>query len=242
MKHLFSCIRFITIIPVGRSDLFEPQKMAPFFPVVGLFIGICLAMFDHLVSGLWPAPAAAVADVVFLLAITGAFHLDGLGDAADGLFSHRPKEKALVIMKDSRVGIMGLVAVVCVLALKWAGLAYLSEHRALALLVIPSLARAGMIFGIRFLPYGRPEGGTGHDFFEKPLTLQAFIWCLPPLFLALLMGWTGVVLILVAGGVITTILFYYRRQMGCITGDMLGAMTEFTEALLFFALAAGGIS
>jgi adenosylcobinamide-GDP ribazoletransferase len=242
MKHLFSAIRFITIVPVGRSDLFEPKNLIPFFPVVGLLIGVALALFDQLVLRVWPAPAAAVLDVVFLVVMTGAFHLDGLGDAADGLFSHRPREKALLIMKDSRVGIMGLVAVVCVLALKWAGLAHLGEQRMLALIVVPALARAGMIFGIRFLPYGRPEGGTGHSFFDEPLELKAFIWLLVPVGLSLLMGWRGILLILVFGGLTAATLLFYRRQMACVTGDMLGAMTEVSEAVLFLALAAGGIS
>jgi adenosylcobinamide-GDP ribazoletransferase len=70
-----------------------------------------------------------VLDVVLLAAITGAFHLDGLADMADGLYGQREREKALAIMKDSRVGAMGLVAVACVLLVKTVGLGSIDHAR-----------------------------------------------------------------------------------------------------------------
>ncbi len=78
-----SAIRFITILRIGKSGTFEPRGMVSFFPVVGLLVGILLALFDLAVSKLWAPPVAAILDVVFLAAVTGAFHLDGLGDSAD---------------------------------------------------------------------------------------------------------------------------------------------------------------
>jgi len=173
--------------------------------------------------------------------MTGAFHLDGLGDTADGLLGQRPIDKALVIMKDSRMGAMGLVAIVCALAIKWGGILGLESHRSLLLILVPAYARGGMIFGIRFLEYGRPGGGTGLDFFKEKLRNSAFWGLLLPVVLSFLLGWKAIWLNAGFAVIIVAILFYYKKRVGCVTGDMLGAITEITEAGLFLVLSSGGI-
>jgi len=233
MKKLISAIQFLTILPAGKPKIFDAKGMIPFFPVVGIILGLMVASFDRLALMLWPEQVVAVLDVIFLVVLTGSFHLDGLGDTADGLFGHRPKEKALAIMKDSRIGVMGLVAIVCVLAIKWGGIAGLGAHRSILLIIIPAYARGGILFGIKFLKYGRPEGGTGHAFFGETLRLSAFWGLLIPLSIAIFLGWTGLWLNFVFVIITALILFYYKRRIGCITGDMLGAMTETLEAVLF---------
>lgn len=233
MKRLIAALQFLTIIPLGKSAIYDPKGMVPFFPVAGIVVGALLSIFDTVALRFWPEPVTAVLDVVFLVVITAALHLDGLGDTADGLMGHRSREKALMIMKDSRIGAMGLVAVVCALAVKWAGIMHLEAHRTLLLVLVPAFARSGMVFGIRFLKYGRPEGGTGYDIFGEPLKLSAFWGMLIPVLLSVFLGWRGFWLNVAFAVIIVTIIFYYKKRMGCITGDMLGAMTEVTEALLF---------
>ena len=240
MRGLISATRFMTILPLRKPDVFDSKGMAQFFPVVGIIAGALVAAFDFAVSGLWPKPVVALLDVILLVVVTGAFHVDGLGDAADGLLGHRPKEKALAIMKDSRIGAMGLVAIVCGLSIKWAGIASLNTHRHLLLIIIPAYARGGQLFGIRFLQYGRPDGGTGHALFDSTLKLSAFWGLLIPVALSLLLGWRGVWLIVVFGIITAAILLYYKKRIGCITGDMLGAMTEVTESMLFLLVSIGG--
>ncbi len=241
MKSFIAALQFITILPCGKPAPFEPQKMIPFFPIVGLLLGIVLAVFDQAALRLWSPTTAAVLDVVLLIIMTGAFHLDGLGDAADGLLGQRPKDKALVIMKDSRIGAMGLVAIVCGLAIKWGGILGLESHRSLLLILVPAYARGGMLFGIRFLEYGRPGGGTGLDFFKEKLRNSAFWGLLLPVVLSFLLGWKAIWLNAGFAVIIIAILFYYKKRVGCITGDMLGAITEITEAGLFLVLSIGGI-
>jgi len=240
MNHLRAAISFFTILPVGKPTSFKPDAMVPLFPMVGLIIGGLLALFDVLVTRIWPNPVGAVLDVIFLVVITGAFHLDGLGDTADGIFSHRSRERVLEIMKDSRLGTMGLAAIVCVLAAKWGGLAAIDHHRFITLMIIPAYARASVIFGIRYLKYGRSEGGTGTDFFKAPLPFSSFSWVLLPVFLSIFLGMKCLFINAVFFGVVTGIIFFYKRQLNCITGDMLGAMVEVTETVLFLTMAAGG--
>ena len=153
MKKLIATLQFLTILPLGKSVDFQPVKMISFFPVAGLVIGIILALADQIFLVLWSPNVAALLDVVMLVLITGALHIDGLGDAADGILGHRPREKALLIMKDSRIGVMGLVCILCGLSIKWAGIAGIDAHRSLLLIIIPAYARGGMIFGIKFLKY-----------------------------------------------------------------------------------------
>ncbi len=240
MRHFISAIQFITIIPMGRTDSFEPIKMIPYFPIVGLFLGLLTAVFDQLTTAVWSEPVASLLDVLFLAVLTGAFHLDGLGDSADGLLGQRPREKALRIMKDSRLGTMGLVAILFGLALKWGGISGLSANRAMLLVIVPAYARAGMLFGMRFLEYGRPDGGTGLDFFKHKLELTAF-WGLAPLALmSLFLGWLGFWLNLSFVSLTYLLIRYYKRRVGCVTGDMLGAMAEVLEAGLFLMVSVGG--
>ena len=233
MKRLIAALQFLTIIPLGKSAIYDPKGMIPFFPIVGLIIGGLLSIFDHVALSFWPPPVTAVLDVVLLAVITAALHIDGLGDTADGLMGHRSREKALVIMKDSRIGVMGLVAIVCALAVKWGGIMHLNDHRMLLLLLVPAYSRSAMIFGIRFLEYGRPDGGTGYDLFDEPLKLSAFQWILIPVILSIFLGWKGLWLNISFAFISALIILYYRKRMGCITGDMLGAITEVTESLLF---------
>jgi adenosylcobinamide-GDP ribazoletransferase len=203
-------------------------------------VGLGTALFDRIASHLWNEPVVALLDVALLALLTGAFHLDGLGDTADGLFSQRPKERALAIMKDSRIGAMGMVAIVFGLALKWGGIAGLAENRSLLLIMVPAYARGGALFGIRYLDYGRSGEGIGLVFFQKELPLLSFWGLGLPIFMSVFLGWKGLWLNLAFGIITATILWYYQKRLGCVTGDMLGAMIEITESTLFLLASIGG--
>jgi adenosylcobinamide-GDP ribazoletransferase len=135
---------------------------------------------------------------------------------------------------------MGLVAILATLSIKWAGITGLDDNRALFLIVVPALARGSLLFGFRFLPYGRPEGGTGFDFFERKPGFAAFRGLALVIVLTFSLGWQAIWLLLCFAGITAGLVAYYRRRMGCITGDMLGAMTEINEAGLFLLASMGG--
>jgi adenosylcobinamide-GDP ribazoletransferase len=244
LSDLKSAILFITILPAGKDMVYSPMGMIRFFPLVGLIIGAILAIGDLLFSRLWTEPVVAVLDMFILIVVTGAFHIDGLGDTADGLFSHRSKQRALEIMKDSRTGMMGLVAVISILTIKLAGIYSLKLSQApsetlIFLFIIPSFARSGMLFGIKTLDYGRKDtGGTGLDLFEDAITGKDFIWLILPCVISLFSGIKGPFLILLFIITVFLITVFYKKKMGCVTGDMLGAMTEVTEAVLFLGAGA----
>jgi adenosylcobinamide-GDP ribazoletransferase len=240
MEQFRAAIQFMTVLPAGKAADFNPTAMVAWFPVVGFLVGGIVAAADVLACRLWGAAAASALDVVVLAAVTGALHLDGLGDTADGLFSHRPPARMLEIMKDSRIGVMGVVAIVSVLALKWAGISGLSAGRTLGLVLVPALGRSAILVAMLCLDYGRAEGGTGRPFFAQRPGIRQFWAVGAALGLALVLGRRG--LFLVAGFLLLTaaVVCYYKIRLGCVTGDMLGAITEVTEAGLFLAASAGG--
>jgi adenosylcobinamide-GDP ribazoletransferase len=238
MRNFVSALQFITILPLGKAQVFDPPKMVPYFPLVGILLGLLVAGFDMVVTKFWAPPVAALLDVILLAVLTGAFHLDGLGDAADGLLSFRSRDEALEIMKDSRIGTMGLIAILFGLALKWSGIAGLDFHRSILLIIIPAYARAGILFGTRFLPYGR-SNGTGRPFFDQKLALKHFWGLVLPVGLSLILGLKAMWLNLAFAIITAAILLFYKKRLGGITGDMLGAMTEVTEAGLFLMASLG---
>lgn len=239
LNGLISAFRFLTAIPIPfkKNAPFVPKAAVPFFPVAGLVIGLILALLDRFfLWGFTPVIAAAL-DVLLLICLTGALHMDGLADSGDGLFSHKPTAKILEIMKDSRIGSMGMVTVAAVLLIKFAALTGITQHRFIMLLLIPAFARAGLVFAMAYLPYLRKEDGLAGPFFVARLPVIFII------FLALMFTAAGLTgprgWILIAGFAVSTpllMLFYYKR-MGGVTGDMLGAMIEAQEAFLLLLAA-----
>jgi adenosylcobinamide-GDP ribazoletransferase len=238
MKAFLGAVQFLTILPVGDHEV-PPGRMTPLFPLVGLLLGALVGGFDLIAIHWWPRPVVGVLDVILLLLLSGALHMDGLGDSADGLYGQRPRDKALAIMKDSRVGAMGAIAMGACMLLKATALAALPAPRTAFLLVIPALARSTPLVAMRLLPYGRPEGGTGSAFFEKRLGLKDYWGLFLVLGLALLTGMRFGALLIAFAMTLILALNYYRRKMGCITGDMLGALIEVTETALLLAATIG---
>lgn len=236
-QAMLSAVQFLTIIPCKSRYVFNARAALPYFPLCGLVIGIVLVVVDALASLIWPTPVVAMIDVIAIAVISGALHLDGLADTADGLYGQREPEQALTIMKDSRIGAMGLVAVLCCMGLKWVAVSNLTDHYKVWLFIVPAYARASVLFGTIRLTYGRPGGGTGRDFFDPPLKIRDF-WSLGPLLiLSLLTSWGFVALNVGFAAIVFGVLWWYRRKINCITGDMLGALIEVTETGLFLVAA-----
>jgi adenosylcobinamide-GDP ribazoletransferase len=232
-----SAIQFLTIIPLGKRA-FDARAALPYFPVCGLGIGCVVLFVDWVAGRFWPPAVVALCDVLTLIIISGSLHLDGLADTGDGLYGHRSTTTILAIMKDSRIGAMGLVAVLCCLAAKWAGISSMEMNRSLWLLLVPAYSRGAVLIAIKSMPYGRPGGGTGHDFFEPPLEAADF-WALALLAAgSLAMGWDALKINVGFVLIVSATLAWYRSKLGTLTGDMLGALIEVTEAGLLMIAAA----
>lgn len=239
MNGFFAALTFLTILPGPKKQAFPGSGMLGWFPLIGLVVGSLFFLSHWGFSAFFPSSLASLLSVLFLTVITGGLHLDGLADTADGLFSHRSREDALRIMKDSSIGVMGSLALFFVLGLKWMAIDSIDGggwQSWIWFVLPPAYARAAMLAGTYFLPYARKEG-TGKDFVVPGSGVIRFSGLPVLLVLPLVSGklsiflWMTTVFLLVTASV----LFLYKRKIGGITGDMLGALGEMTETALFLA-------
>ncbi len=236
MRGLATALRFLTVLPLPGRLGASAEELAGsvfWFPVVGVLIGLGSGGLAWVAFRFAPPAVAAVVVVIALAAVSKGLHLDGLADAADGLLSSRSRERMLEIMKDSHVGVMGVLALLAVLGLKVTALASLGAEWAwVAALLMPVAGRGAMTMLMGTLPYARPEGGLGALFALGKDPVVA--------------GWALVVLLgvgLVAGremglmaggltaGVAAVFGWHVRRVLGGMTGDTLGAVCELGEVV-----------
>jgi adenosylcobinamide-GDP ribazoletransferase len=242
-------LQFLTRVPVPAWVGYRAewlQQSARHFPLIGLFVGAVAALVWLGASALWPGPSAVLLSIVATLVLTGAFHEDGLADTFDALGGAVSRDKALSIMKDSRLGTYGTVALVAVLALKAASLVALGAQAAVALLLAHSASRALPVLLIRWLPYA----GDADAAKAKPLSTQvsmggvvvAVLWALAAaggLVAARLLGASVVLVALIAAALVALLMArWLRRRLGGFTGDTLGATQQLGELAIYLALAA----
>ena len=152
-------LSFLTIFPViDQQRASEDTVAASFawFPIVGFALGVALIAEDWLLAHVFAQVIRSVLIIISLTVVTGAVHLDGLADTADALGAGRDRERALDILRDSRVGTFGASAIFFDLTLKILALSTLAGHRRYAALMIaPMLARWAMVLVSTGLPYLR---------------------------------------------------------------------------------------
>jgi adenosylcobinamide-GDP ribazoletransferase len=238
MKWTFPlALTFLSIIPWPRLPLAGAQDLARsmfWFPWVGLILGLGYFGIWLGLGWLFPAPAAAGLFLACTVLATRGLHLDGLADTVDGLGGGQTPEARLCIMKDSRLGAFGGVALIVVLLAKFAFLLSLAYSRSgWGVLVFPILSRWGMVLLAYASPYARPEGGLGEAMTTgvSGKTLVGATLSAGGLTVAAA-GPRGLLLLAGAAMVVFALRRLFRKKLGGITGDTLGACNEILEALL----------
>jgi adenosylcobinamide-GDP ribazoletransferase len=235
MRPLLAAVQFLTIFPLPsgfQAQEKDLRKSLIYFPIVGLTIGAAMAALDSGISRLFPPLPESAILVILMMAASGCFHMDGLADTADGFLSSRPKERILEIMKDSRVGPMGVIAIVCAIILKIAALSSVPEAQHWRVILLTPLAgRCALILGMKAGPYVRAQGGLASAFGQPNRFVVIGTICFVTavsFFMLRLLG------LFIAGiTVLTTIVvsFWSRRKIGGFTGDTLGATCEIVEII-----------
>ncbi|MDI6703664.1 MAG: adenosylcobinamide-GDP ribazoletransferase [bacterium] len=231
MKRFLVAIQFLTIFPVKIKEFEERElgKSMSYFPVIGLFIGFCLVLVEIGGSKLFPQDVTSVLVLITLILLSGGIHLDGFSDTIDGFYGGREKEDILEIMRDPRIGFMGVVWVVCLLLLKFTLIRSLSTK----ILLVPmcTVSRWSMVTGATFSSCARING-KGRSFIEWVGKREWFLATLITLCVSVsLMKIKGVFLCL-SIGIITFILTkFIKKRIGGLTGDTLGAISEIVEVL-----------
>jgi adenosylcobinamide-GDP ribazoletransferase len=241
MKSLVAAVRLLTIVPIpgdwGSAE-HDLARSLPWFPIVGLGLGMAAAGLAWGLAWLAPPLISAAVLVVVLAGFSGCLHLDGLADTADGLLSSRPRERKLEIMRDSHVGVMGVVAVLGVWLLKFAALASAIPGQLwTTVLLMPLAGRCAIVVQMAILPYARSTG-LASIFYGRPRRLAA-VWAVGFLAAATwgLLGFRG--LVVWAACIAAALVFccYVHRRIGGATGDTLGAVCEIVEVLPALVLA-----
>jgi adenosylcobinamide-GDP ribazoletransferase len=244
MNSILLAISFLTILPAYGNRVAGEKELKNslyFYPVVGMIIGAILASVVYLTNLIPLGIAGDALIVVIWIVLTGGLHLDGLMDTADGLFSGKDKEQKLQIMKDSRVGAMGVIALGVLLLLKLSFLASLTyEYKIWVVFLAPVLGRCLMVFSIVYFPYARKGPGLGKCFGENvgyakvagTAALLLITAYLAASITAVLLAATACILaVLVAFGI--------GRALGGQTGDTYGCLCEVSETLFLIVALIG---
>ena len=239
-------LAFLTRLPVREGQAWRDADLAasvPLFPVVGALIGLAGGLAYALAAWLglppWPAAALALATTV---GATGALHEDGLADVADGLGGGHTRADKLRIMRDSRIGTYGALALILALLARAGALVALAEPAlvATALVTAGAGSRAALVAAMVCLPQARAEGMAARAGRPHPLRAAAAGLIAVLIAVALLGG--PALLALVAGALgALAVALLARRQIGGYTGDVLGAIQQLAEiGVLFGVVAARG--
>lgn len=250
MKRFIGILQFMTRIPIPVDTGFDEDfhKGILYFPLVGLVLGILYYIIAWIGLAFFNPYIGTIMVLAGEVMLTGGLHLDGLGDTFDGLYSYRDKDRILEIMKDSRLGTNGLLAIMLVLMLK-AGFIYevMDQYALWLIIVMPAIARTMQVVACYQTKTPR-EKGMGNIFIGKVSTqclIGAYGLLVLVVIVALLLtsGWfiswfewirIGIILsITITLLTIWTRIFIrsvYKKIDG-ITGDVLGAICELAELI-----------
>ena len=237
IKSLIIYTQFFSRIVIPKAvDISYLRRGLPFLTLFGLLLGLISGGFYFLTSLVLPGMVAWVLTLAFDVLLTGGFHLDALADTADGLFSSRKKERMLEIMKDSRIGSNGVLALILYYALMLVLYPYLPEPRWFIVAGLTMIGKAGLSLQLYRMTYAREAGGSG-NFFSASKTSHILLAQLLPMLLSLLVfSWRGLLAYgLVFLGAIAYRRFVYNKIDGH-TGDTLGAYVEIAQLLYLLGL------
>lgn len=242
MRHLLLAIQFLTILPVPspkRCETDDLGRSTAWFPVVGLLIGSLLWLADLALTPLFPRHLTDALLLALLALITGGLHLDGLADVCDGLAARGDNERFLAVMKDSRVGAIGVVGLVLGLLLKYAALLAVPIYlKRPALLVVPALARFAQLVLLAGNRAARTDG-LGNAVLAGLRPVQVMLATASTLPLAwLTLKVVGLVVWLIVTFWALLVRWYFTRRLGGVTGDIAGFTSETAEISALLATVA----
>lgn len=240
-RNFITALQFLTVFTVKKDHEVTENDLARsmvYFPFVGFVIGIVLVYADKALLWLFPDTIGNIFLLLLSVLMTRALHVDGLADSIDGIMGGRDRESRLAIMKDSRIGTAGVLAILFVFLFKYVSLNNLfTEYKTAALLTAPAFSRWAQMLMMFKSSYGR-ENGMGKAFVGHvrssglvaasvvSLGISAFVIINEPRTVILAVGIPVAV-------VVFTLLWrwFVVRKVGGVTGDSVGAVSEMTEAL-----------
>jgi adenosylcobinamide-GDP ribazoletransferase len=239
---LLAAVQFLTRLPVSSGPYEQDSlpRAVKFFPIVGLLIGSGSLLLYRLFAPHLPATIVALLIVVYLVAITGCLHEDGLADSVDGFGGGWEREKVLEIMRDSRIGTYGAASLALSLLARVLLIASLPRvHVTGYLIVAPVLSRWTTLPLSFFLPPARERSenqidGQGARIARLTTPGSLIIGSLFTFVIAFaLLRIRALIPVLVSIGVTLVTALYYKHRIGGVTGDCFGATNQLTEIAVY---------
>jgi adenosylcobinamide-GDP ribazoletransferase len=233
-RPLLIALQFLTILPIrinAPPDAEATGRSLLYYPLVGLLIGALLAAALWMLGDAPPLLTAAVL-LALWVSVTGALHLDGLADSLDAwVGGHGDRERTLAIMKDPYCGPVGVVALVLVLLIKFASLAYLAPNGHWeSLVVVPVVGRTALVLLFLTTPYVRPHGLGSLIANHMPRHACVVTVILTLVAIVTFTGMATIGLFATVAGVFLMLRRLMLRRLGGTTGDTAGTLVEITEA------------
>ncbi|MBV8278523.1 MAG: adenosylcobinamide-GDP ribazoletransferase [Verrucomicrobia bacterium] len=243
LNIFLAAVMFLTRLPVGRFLEFREEQVASstiYFPIVGALIGLAggLAL---LTSAALPSFVAVLISMLITVCLTGGLHEDGLADSADGLIGGQNPQRRLEIMRDSRIGAYGALALwfslTAKLTLVQSLLAVNLVTAISASVIAHCLGRAATVALLTCLPYARIEHSKSSDFGNNVTFRQLALVLIFAIVLSLfLLRLEGVFCLTAALAVTFVCGLYFKDKIGGITGDCLGAANQLVELSAYLSL------
>jgi cobalamin 5'-phosphate synthase/cobalamin synthase len=233
LSGLRAAVAFLTRLPVdpsGRAGAAAVAGGAVWFPLVGAFTGGVSALTAWAMGLVLPAAVAALGAVAAGVLLTGALHVDGLADTADG-YGAATADRALEIMRDHSVGTYGVVSVVLDVGLRVAAIASLAGRPGglLYLVAAGAVSRSAMVGLGALVPYARRTPGLGGLLSDAPRSVIVWSVLLGTALAVLAVRLPGLAAAALAGVLAAGWGWHCARRLGGITGDTLGAASEGCE-------------
>jgi adenosylcobinamide-GDP ribazoletransferase len=247
VRYFLVALQFLTRVPVPSFDGFENHwldRAAKYFPLVGGLVGLISGLTLMAAHYIWQPLLASIIAVAVGVLVTGAFHEDGLADAADGLGGGLTVARRLEIMRDSRIGTYGGITLMLALAMKVTALSALDVATGVSALVAAhAAARLATVVAIAQMPYAGDADGAKVKPLATGLTSgELAVAALLGLAPTLLLDPTCFMLALIGGAIPALALAYQsQRLIGGYTGDVLGAIEQVFEIGFLLAVAGQGL-
>lgn len=230
MSGFLLMLSFFTRVPIGKWVPYTDERYKSSlvtFPIIGIFIGAFLALTVS-IPGITGNIKTLLCILVYI-AVTGGIHLDGVADSCDGIFSNRPKERVLEIMKDSHIGAFGVIALILYFMSFYIGAVNLDWKW---LLIMPFVGKTMGYFSAGFSRYAREDHGMGYLFIEEIHKLPACLYLVGMSAMAFaILGWTGLISVFAAFMGTIWLILKTKKVINGQTGDTIGFVIELSQML-----------
>lgn len=228
-------VQFMTRIPINKSFSCEQENFrrgTVFMPVIGLLVGGIQWIVYKLCIMVLPVNVSVAIILLLGIMLTGALHLDGLGDMSDGFFAFKGNDKIIEIMKDSRIGSYACATIVMDIILKYSLLCSIVPRFSFIIVAAPVIGRFSIVF-IAFIGKTAKKTGTGNFFIGNIGKLQMFLALVVTIAILLCGMNPKYVAIMIPAALIMALLInvFCNKKIGGLTGDLFGADNEMVEIL-----------